>query len=910
MSDRAPEQDAESTLRRSGHLGHAFDPDVSREYAQKFLDAQTREYVSSVDEDDNVKALIDHLEANYDIVWKNLGRMENNYGLVNGSQGSKMGALVEIITNAFDAVLVRRYRERHGEDYDHSHAITTYEEAADLLFTKEEREYGPGGSDTEDTWVELYLDGGGRPGDAHGANFVVLDRGEGKLPEQFEDTFLDVLKPGQTKRGWPFLQGQFGMGGSAVLSYCGKGYKFIASASVDRPGVWTWSIIRRNRDQRTYEYMTVDGIPPTFEGEFADREIGSVVKMYDYEDSFPQMPGIGAYRLGRALYDIPMVMRLDDRRGYSSDVQDRRWHGHKYTLEETAANRGFIEEQFTITHDFGGAELDDGWVNLGEIDIEVFVFKSDEQLERMTIEDEFGLDPNTPKSELTKKQRKKLQNVTSRQKHSYRGNVKEHRKRAVSLVVNGQVHGDFGRRTLTGNTVGLDNVGKDILAYIDFSDQNGATLTDTFKSNRSYIDIDKPLGKKVRDEVFDMLRGNETLQQYEDERRRSRRKREHNERDIQTIESILEENPHLTQFFGSFGSVFPSITGTGEESMPVGDGKKEKRKKSPRSTGDPEDWIDLKYIPSTLDLLEKVKHTGEPVEWDDGEHGDEIFVKEIPVDSSGWIKFKLDAVNDYFTRQREHGELNIVPNEMVVDRELVSGILGIRIEPFENASPGDSNTVTVEITRPNSDPLSDQFKVEFVESRDQSTEKKPNHEKESGKESELLKTIGKPKIEYIGREDWGDEFNEDIIVHIEGRDPRDFVYRINIDAGPIASFRDRKNLNDAGVEIINDQWAAIVFYMSLGSYMKWAMAIDQKLREHDMPTILDDEILPDTPEQQSEDPLMPNEDDVEQVVAELDVRTVHQIDAKQMAAASVTGSVQTLLDWRYTDDDLDWLTEA
>lgn len=909
MSDRETDHDTGPTLDREGYIGHAIDPEISRKFGQKFLDAQTINYVPSVDEDDHVKELINQLEADYDIVWKDLGRMENNYGLIESSQGSKMGALVEIITNAFDAVLVRRYRERHGETYDTSHEITTYDEAAELLFSENERKNGPKDVDSEGAWVELYADGG-RRGDDHGANFVVLDHGEGKPPEEFEDTFLDVLKPGQTKRNWPFLQGQFGMGGSAVLSYCGKGYKFIASASVDCPGVWTWSIVRRNRELSTYEYLTIDGLPPTFDGEFAGRNVGSVVKMYDYEDSFSQVPGQGAYNLGRTLYDIPMVMRLDDRRGYTSRVQSRNWYGHKYTLEKTATENGYIQEQFTITHDFGGAETDDGWVELGEIDVEVFVFKSDEELRRKAKKEEFEIDPDTPLSELDEKQKKRLRRVVNK-KNQYRGNITEHRERAVSLVVNGQVHGDFGRRTLTGNRVGLDNVGEDILAYIDFSRLNGTTLTDTFQSNRSYINDDKPLGQLVRDEVYDMLQGNDTLKQYEKERKRHRRKREHEERDIQTIESILEDNPHLTQFFGSFGEIFPSAGGSAAGGMPVGTTEEEKLSTSTTSTGGTEDWIDLQYIPTTLDVLKKVKQTGEPVEWDGGETGTEPFVKEVAVESTGWVKFKLDAENDYFTRQREHGNLNVVPDEMVVDTELVGGILGVRIEPFDNASPEDMNTVTVEVTRPNEPSLKEEIKVKCIEKSEPSPRKKPDTEQNADEQSDLMKAIGEPDIDLVKCDEWEDYgFNEETIVNIVGKDPRDFTYEVNVDAAPIASFRSRKSLNADGEDIVNDQWAAIIFYMTLGSYMKWAIAIDQKLRQNDMPPLLDDELLPNSPEERENDPLMPNEDDVERVVDELDARTVDQFDPRKLAAASVAGSVQTLLDWRYTDDDLEGLTTS
>jgi hypothetical protein len=174
----------------------------------------------------------------------------------------------------------------------------------------------------------------------------------------------------------------------------------------------------------------------------------------------------------------------------------------------------------------------------------------------------------------------------------------------------------------------------------------------------------------------------------------------------------------------------------------------------------------------------------------------------------------------------------------------------------------------------------------------------------------LLKAIGKPDIELVSRDEWGEEFNEEVIVYLEGHDPRDFTYFVNKDAAPLVSFRERKNLNADGATIINQEWAAIVFYMTLGSYMKWAVAVDQKRHENGMTTILDDNLLPDSQEEREEDPLMPNEDDVERVINDMGAQAVEQIDPRRMAAASVAGSVQTLLDWRYTDEDLDGLVES
>ncbi|PSP44117.1 hypothetical protein BRC68_03785, partial [Halobacteriales archaeon QH_6_64_20] len=66
----------------------------------------------------------------------------------------------------------------------------------------------------------------------------------------------------------------------------------------------------------------------------------------------------------------------------------------------------------------------------------------------------------------------------------------------------------------------------------------------------------------------------------------------------------------------------------------------------------------------------------------------------------------------------------------------------------------------------------------------------------------------------------------------------------------------------------------------------------------------------DSRQERENDPPTPDEDDIERVVNELDVRTLERIDPRKMATASVAGSVQTLLDWRYSNDDLDGLVKG
>lgn len=208
---------------------------VSEQYAKDLMKAQS---------EGEVTALIEDLEHAYDVSWRPIGQKENNYGLVESQPSAPMAALNEIISNAIDAVLRKKYRERHGNEYDPEYGLNSYFAAADELLR--------GSTDEE---VRIIADGTkGGPW-----NLTVRDTGEGQTPDDFEDTFVGLLEPGMAKQGWPFLQGQFGMGSTGVLPHCGdKGYKAIWTAGMEESGVWTWTVIRKTTTQtsmNTYASM-------------------------------------------------------------------------------------------------------------------------------------------------------------------------------------------------------------------------------------------------------------------------------------------------------------------------------------------------------------------------------------------------------------------------------------------------------------------------------------------------------------------------------------------------------------------------------------------------------------------------------------------------------------------------------
>lgn len=97
---------------------------AKKHHATRILEAQR---------EPDVTTALDELAREFDADWKPIGGQENNYGVVENQSSSPLGALNEIISNGIDAILRRRYREKHGDEYDESKQINSYADAGDRL---------------------------------------------------------------------------------------------------------------------------------------------------------------------------------------------------------------------------------------------------------------------------------------------------------------------------------------------------------------------------------------------------------------------------------------------------------------------------------------------------------------------------------------------------------------------------------------------------------------------------------------------------------------------------------------------------------------------------------------------------------------------------------------------------------
>src|ERR1039458_3469878 len=225
--------------------------------------------------------------------WRPLDGNESNFGVIENQQSSPIAALIEKITNSIDAILMRKCYET-GIDPKSPTAPKSMEEAINGFFHPEsETWYLSPNRQRQAEEIQILADG-----PRMNTSLVIYDNGEGQHPEDFETTFLSLLKG--NKNEIPFVQGKYNMGGTGAIVFCGKKrYQLIASKKYDGTGRFGFTLIRKHplseaemltRKNTWYEYLKVDGEILSFPIETLDLGLkdrlfktGTVIKLYSYD---------------------------------------------------------------------------------------------------------------------------------------------------------------------------------------------------------------------------------------------------------------------------------------------------------------------------------------------------------------------------------------------------------------------------------------------------------------------------------------------------------------------------------------------------------------------------------------------------------------------------------------------------
>ena len=425
------------------------------------------------------EAVDTYINANPEIFkdenWTPFGQDEKMFGIVRGQQSSPIAALVEKVTNSIDAILMKKCYEK-GIDPKTSAAPKTMDEALKIFFPKASDWDLPTFRKKQAEDIQIIADGPTR-----NTSVIIYDNGEGQHPEDFENTFLSLVRG--NKINIHFVQGKYNMGGSGALVFCGKKrYQLIGSKKHDNTGKFGFTLCRQrkigdesgSRRFSFFEYLKIDAAIPSFDSKEMDLKLlnrsfttGTVIKLYSYQ--FPSGYSGFAQDLNQSLNEFLFepVLPL-----YTVDKKERYPNNNVLTLDLFGLKHRLEEDKSNYVDTFFSEQYEDQL--FGKAKITCYVFK--------------------PK--LKDRDVKKSKEVI--RERFFRNNM------AVMFSVNGQVQGSYTSEFIT-RTLKFNLLKDYLLIHCDCTEMKADFREELFMSDRERLKhgdeanlLRDYLGKKLR----------------------------------------------------------------------------------------------------------------------------------------------------------------------------------------------------------------------------------------------------------------------------------------------------------------------------------------------------------------------------------------------------------------------------
>ncbi|HLF44630.1 MAG TPA: hypothetical protein VJA46_14050 [Acidimicrobiia bacterium] len=538
------------------------------------------------DHEDEVVELL--TEAGYwedPTVWRHLGDMENNFSSVGNQQSEPIAALVEKIVNGVDARLMNACHEA-GIDPEAVTAPGSIREAVSRFFeghtqVQSDRhgriaEWTERQGTAEGRFLTLSATGEmpemGRPGLSR-PSLSIADQGEGQTPGSFPTTFMSLSR--SNKLRIHFVQGKFNMGGTGALNFCSERHRFQLIVSKRNPRLlpgdasqrdreWGLTIVRRQAGEggarsSVFTYLAPVGATGDVAGEVLsfdrarwpifpedpklkdqgadeysrDAPHGTLVKLYEYDwqggKSNIVRSGEGLLRrIDLALPELALPVRLFECRRYRGGPASFSTNalGLVARLDKDKADN--LEPEFPV-----GANIAlDG----KHIAVRVYAFKA--------------------------------------------GKAKEYRQSRYGVVfsVNGQMHAAFPTDFFGRKAVNLGYIADSLLVVIDCSNIDELMREDLFMNSRDRL-RDKPLARRLEEELQRYLREESALRALQNKRRAERTAdRLKDDKPLaDVLQSLLKSNPLLSRLFQHglrLSAPFPPAVGSGHGQAATFKGRK------------------------------------------------------------------------------------------------------------------------------------------------------------------------------------------------------------------------------------------------------------------------------------------------------------------------------------------------
>lgn len=710
--------------------------------------------------------------------WFPLGGNENMFGVVRNQQSNPIAAIVEKVTNSIDAILVRKCYEAKI-DPESPGAPKSMEEAIQKFFPENKQWDLQTFRRKQAEEIQVIADGPPR-----NTSVIIYDNGEGQRPEDFERTFLSLLRGSKIKIH--FVQGKYNMGGSGVLVFCGKKrYQLIGSKRFDNKSKFGFTLVRQNKIEELseqkrfsyFEYLKIDDQIPSFDSAEIPLKLygrnfktGTVVKLYSYQ--FPSGYAGFAQDLNQSLNEFlfePVLPIL------TVDKKERYPNNKVLELDLFGLKRRLEEDKNVYVDNFFSEEYEDQL--FGKAKVTCYIFK--------------------PK--LEGRDVKKSKDII--RDRFFRNNM------SVMFSVNGQVHGSYTSEFITRAL--KFNLLKDyLLIHVDCTGMKQNFREELFMSDRERLKhgdeanlLRNYLGKKLRKSQLDEIN-----------KRRKESIGLESEDTAELIKSFAKNLPKDSELFKLLQNTLKL-----EERK---DKKKTEEKKSQKEKAD-EKPFKPKRFPSLFKLNKKK---------------DGINVITLPVNGEKTIKFNADVANDYFDRVEEHGELQLALLQVKYsgkrggdkpgqDKEISAllnivksspnnGTIKLTANPTKELQVGDELEMKVSLTTPD-EPIEEIIWIKVIE---------PEYSKEPTPKEESFENIGLPELKRVTQKEWstleahGISMDHETVMFPVGEGDKLETIYINMDSHVFLTHRSKLK-SEEQITVAQKKYLTSVYFHTLFLYM-------------------------------------------------------------------------------------------
>lgn len=711
--------------------------------------------------------------------WFPIGQNESNFSIIENQQSNPIAALVEKVTNSIDATLMKKCLEL-GLDPKSKEAPKSMDKAIDTFFPDNKNWDLNTFRRNQAKDIQIIADGPTKQ-----SSVIIYDNGEGQHPEDFENTFLSLMRG--NKNEIHFVQGKYNMGGSGAIVFCGtKGYQLIGSKRYDGSGNFGFTLVREHplsndeletKKNTWYEYLKIEGKIPAFDITELDLKLlnrkfktGSIIKMYSY-----QMKGISGFAqdLNQSLNEflfrpVLPVFTIDTKERYPNNkVLETTVYGLQRRLEE---EKDYVEDWFS-------EEYED--VLFGKMKVTCYVFKAKQE----------GKTVKETKADIRRRY--------------FKNNM------SVLFSMNGQVHGHYTSEFITRSL--KYNLLKDyLLINVDCTRMKYEFRKDLFMASRDRLKN----GAKA-EELRDYLRKKLTKSKLDDINKRRK--------DSIGLES--EDTSELIKSFAKNLSKDSELFRLIQNTLKLEEKAKEKPEKKEHKGNKHQEKQQKPFKPERFPSFFKMQHkANNPI--------------PVPVGGEKTLRFETDVEDHYFDRTDEPGDLQVSvlkvkrnerkggtekgsekePGELlnIIKSSPDKGTIKITFNPDVDLRQGDEIEIEASLKGAGDDYFQE---IVFLKIVDPVEKKEP-----APKEEEDYSNIGLPELVKVSKEQWdglesqGISMNYDTVMNpVASGDVLEKIY-VNLDSNVYLNYR-KKLKNEEQIIVAQKRYIASVYFHSLFLYM-------------------------------------------------------------------------------------------